>query len=167
MAKDINLWTKECIPCQTSKTCTHISPSPTPIPIFSHIHVDLVSPVPLYQGHTHILTITDCITCWAEATPFSSTSTTACADAILFWSSHSITSDRGSHLISSLWCNLSIFLNIPTSIPPPFILYLMASLNVFTDSSKAHSGHAAHPATGSCIYPGFSFSTIPLPMTSP
>jgi hypothetical protein len=63
MAKDINLWTKQCLPCQTSKIHTHVSLPPVPIPIpscrFSHIHVDLVGPLPLSQGHTHILIIVD------------------------------------------------------------------------------------------------------------
>ncbi len=104
------------------KVHKHISPPPTSIPIpsrrFSHIHVDLVSPLPSSQGQTHIFTIIDQTTRWVEAVPLSSSSARACADALCStWISllgvpHTITSDRGSQLISSLWTNLSSFLNM-------------------------------------------------------
>jgi IS30 family transposase len=122
MARDINLWARQCVPCQTSNTHTHISPPPAPIPIpsrrFSHIHIDLVGPLPSSQGHTHILTVMDRTTRWAEAVPLPSTSATACAQALCsawispFGLPHTINSDRGSQFVSSIWWNLSSFLNI-------------------------------------------------------
>jgi hypothetical protein len=63
MVSDLNQWSRECLSCQKAKIHTHISPPSQPIPIpsrrFSHIHIDLVGPLPPSQGHTHILTIID------------------------------------------------------------------------------------------------------------
>jgi hypothetical protein len=122
MAQDINLWARQCIPCQTSKVHKHISPPPASIPIpsrrFSHIHVDLVGPLPSSQSHTHIFTIIDQTTRWVEAVPLPSSSARACADALCstwisrFGVPRTITSDRGSQFVSSLWTNLSSFLNV-------------------------------------------------------
>ncbi len=122
MARDINLWARQCIPCQTSKIHKNISPPPASIPLpsrrFSHIHVDLVGPLPSSQGHSHIFTIIDRTSRWVEAVPLPSPSAHACADALCsawisrFGVPHTITSDRGSQFVSSLWTNLSSFLNV-------------------------------------------------------
>ncbi len=122
MARDINLWARQCIPCQSSKVHTHISPPPSSIPFpsrrFSHIHVDMVGPLPSSQGHTHIFTIIDRTTRWVEAVPLPTPTARSCADALCstwvsrFGLPHTITSDRGSQFVSSLWSNLSSFLNV-------------------------------------------------------
>jgi transposase InsO family protein len=122
MASDLNQWSRECLSCQKAKIHTHISPPPQPIPIpsrrFSHIHIDLVGPLPSSQGHTHILTVIDRTTRWLEATPLSSTSSKSCAEALIsswisrFGIPHTITSDRGSQFTSSIWQSLSTLLNI-------------------------------------------------------
>ncbi len=122
MAQDINLWARQCIPCQTSKVHKYISPPPASIPLpsrrFSHIHVNLIGPLPSSQGHTHIFTIIDRTTPWVEAVPLPSPSARTCADALCstwisrFGVPHTITSDRGSQFVSSLWTHLSSFLNV-------------------------------------------------------
>jgi cleavage and polyadenylation specificity factor subunit 1 len=122
MASDLNQWSRECLSCQKAKIHTHISPPSQPIPIpsrrFSHIHIDLVGPLPPSQGHTHILTIIDRTTRWLEAVPLSSTSSKNCAEALIsswisrFGIPHTITSDRGSQFTSSIWHSLSFLLNI-------------------------------------------------------
>jgi RNase H-like domain found in reverse transcriptase/Reverse transcriptase (RNA-dependent DNA polymerase)/Integrase zinc binding domain/Integrase core domain len=122
MATDINQWTRECLSCQKAKIHTHISPPPQTIPIperrFSHVHVDIVGPLPSSQGHSHILTMIDRTTRWLEATPLPSISSKSCAEAFInswisrFGIPHTITSDRGSQFTSSLWQSLSSLLNI-------------------------------------------------------
>ena len=54
MAKEISTWARACIPCQRSKVLRHVHVRPSQIPVlarcFSHIHVDLVGPLPQAQG---------------------------------------------------------------------------------------------------------------------
>ncbi len=58
MARGIAEWTCQCIACQKAKVHTHISPAPSAVPIperrFSHIHVDLIGPLPPSHGFTYI-----------------------------------------------------------------------------------------------------------------
>jgi hypothetical protein len=77
-----------------------------------------VGPLPSSQGHTHILTIIDRTTRWAEAAPLISTTATSCAQALCthwitrFGLPHTITSDRGAQFTSQIWSNLTTLLNI-------------------------------------------------------
>jgi cleavage and polyadenylation specificity factor subunit 1 len=122
MSSDVNLWTKQCLLCQKSKTHTHIHPPSHSIPIpsrrFSHIHLDLVGPLPMSQGNTHILTMVDRTTRWLEAVPIASTSARSCAEAFCsswiarFGVPDTLTTDRGAQFTSSLWNELSKLLNI-------------------------------------------------------
>jgi hypothetical protein len=122
MATDIREWTRQCIDCQKAKIHTHVSLPPSVIPIperrFSHIHVDLVGPLPPSQGCTHIFTMVDRTTRWMEAVPLSTTTAAACAEALCsawisrFGIPHTITSDRGTQFTSSIWSQLSSFLHI-------------------------------------------------------
>jgi hypothetical protein len=51
---------------------------------FSHLHLDLVGPLPASAGgHTHLLTAIDRSTLWAEAIPLSSTLAESCAAALI------------------------------------------------------------------------------------
>ncbi len=63
MARDVNQWTRQCISCQKAKIHLHTQTPPVPIPIpsrrFSHVHIDIVGPLPPSQGNTHILTLMD------------------------------------------------------------------------------------------------------------
>jgi hypothetical protein len=108
--------------CQKAKIHKHITPPATAIPIperrFSHVHVDIVGPLPPSQGNTHIFTMVDRTTRWAEAVPLSSITASACADAFCstwitrFGVPHTITSDRGTQFTSALWSQLTSFLQI-------------------------------------------------------
>jgi hypothetical protein len=128
MASDVNDWARQCLICQQSKIHKHIHPSSQSIPIpsrrFSHLHIDLVGPLPISQGCTHLLTMVDRTTRWLEAVPLASTTAQDCAEALCthwvarFGVPSSITSDRGPQFMSSLWANLSQFLpflHIPTT----------------------------------------------------
>jgi hypothetical protein len=61
--RDVNAWTKDCAKCQQSRIHRHVHVKPLPIPVpqrrFAHIHIDLVGPLTISLGHSHILTIID------------------------------------------------------------------------------------------------------------
>ena len=63
MRKDIANFTKSCIQCQSSKIQRHnVAPLEkflAPDERFSHVHVDIVGPLPESNGCTHLLTVID------------------------------------------------------------------------------------------------------------
>ena len=87
LSKDVTTWCKQCLSCQKAKVHRHIHTTPQHIPVpptpFSHIHVDLVGPLPSSSGFTHLLTIIDRTTRWPEAIPLATTTTPDCAAAII------------------------------------------------------------------------------------
>ena len=111
--KDIGLWTKQCLQCQKNKVHRHTTSAPgkftSPDARFSHVHIDLVGPLPPSQGCTHIFTAVDRFTRWPIAVPISNTSAEAIADVFLqhwisvFGVSSTVTSDRGSQFNSTLF----------------------------------------------------------------
>ena len=63
LQKQIGIWSKQCIACQSSKIHTHVR---APLQMFNvpqrrfdHIHVDLVGPLPPSDGFTHLLIVVD------------------------------------------------------------------------------------------------------------
>ena len=117
LKKDVGKWASECIPCQRSKVHRHttapIESFTSPEKRFSHLHVDLVGPLPPSNGFTYLFTIVDRYTRWPEAVPLTESSTSSCANALIaqwiarFGIPHDITSDRGSQFTSSLWTELA------------------------------------------------------------
>lgn len=117
ISKQVNEWTKSCIPCQQSKIIRHIhAPLQTfevPQRRFDHINIDIVGPLPPSQGCTYLLTIVDRFTRWPEAIPLSDITTTTCARALLAnWISRfgvpaHMSSDRGAQFTSQLWTAMS------------------------------------------------------------
>ena len=113
MTKQVALWARQCLECQTSKVTRHTAPPNLPFPItsscFQHIHIDLVGPLKNCQGFTHIFTIIDQFTRWLVAVPVIHTTSVACARALLHgWvSSFGIpsimTSDRDPQFVSAIW----------------------------------------------------------------
>jgi len=117
MSSDIAALCRDCQDCQRGKVTKQPAASPDPIAVpsrrFSHIHVDLVGPLPTSSaGHNHILTVVDRSTRWLEAIPLSSTTAVACADALVAgWISRFgvpdiLTSDRGVQFTSAVWSSL-------------------------------------------------------------
>ena len=119
---------RSCLGCQKGKVHRHIHLQPENIPVpqrrFSHIHVDLVGPLPRSDGFSHLFTIIDRTTRWPEAVPLSSTTAADCASALLsgwiqrFGVPAAITSDRGPQFTSSLWaalCKLLSISHVPTT----------------------------------------------------
>jgi transposase InsO family protein len=131
LASQVAAWCRDCQPCQHAKA----SPSPASPPMhianptqrFSHLHVDLVGPLPASAGgHTHLLTILDRSTRWAEAIPLRSTSAESCATALIgswvarFGVPEQITSDRGRQFCSSLWDALTHRLGVKMRFTTPY-----------------------------------------------
>jgi hypothetical protein len=113
---------KACLGCQWAKVHRHVQVPPQHIPVpsrhFSHIHVDLVGPLPAFKSFTYLFTIIDRTSRWPEAIPIAATTTVDCAN-VLFqgWVSRFgvpavITSDRRAQFTSSLWAALCSLLNI-------------------------------------------------------
>ncbi len=94
---------------------------------FSHLHVDLVGSLPISAScHTHLLTVLDRSTRWAEAIPLLSTLAESCAAALIggwiarFGVPEQITSDRGRQFCSSLWDALSHRLGVKMRFTTPY-----------------------------------------------
>jgi hypothetical protein len=177
MAKDITEWTRQCIACQKAKIHNHVSPPPSVIPIpecrFSHIHVDPVGPLPPSQGCTHIFTMVDRTTRWAEAVPLSTTTAAACAEALCsawicrFGIPHTITSDHGTQFTSSIWSQLSSFCTFLTSPQQLSILSPMEWWNGSIADSRTPCEHVALHPIGLLTCLSVSWLSVPPLMSCP
>jgi hypothetical protein len=131
MAADITAWCRECQGCNRGKVTTQPAAPAQPIPIpcrrFTHVHVDLVGPLPISSGgFNHIFTMIDRSTRWLEAVPLKDTSATTCADTFVatwvarFDVPECITSDRGPQFTSAVWSALCSRLGISRSLTTAF-----------------------------------------------
>jgi hypothetical protein len=63
LSTDVTAWVKACLGCQRAKVHCHVQVPTQHIPVptrhFSHIHVDLVGPLPPSKGFTYLFTIID------------------------------------------------------------------------------------------------------------
>ena len=89
-SSDVNTWCRECQQCARAKIQPQeraaVDAIPVPLHKFSHMHMDLVGPWPrTAEGHTHLLTIVDRTTRWAEAIPLQSTTAQVVAVLVLFF----------------------------------------------------------------------------------
>ena len=122
MGAFVSALTRTCLHCQKGKVHRHVSLQaahiPVPVRRFSHIHVDLVGPLPRSSGFSYLFTVVDRTTRWPEAIPLASTTAADCAAALLqgwiqrFGVPSIITSDRGPQFTSSLWSSLCSLLSI-------------------------------------------------------
>jgi len=125
LSRDVGLWTRSCLRCQQSKIQTHVKSSVPAIHVpsrrFSHVHIDIVGPLPSSQGYSYLLTMIDRTTRWPEAVPLSSISTESCVRAFIStWVSRfgvpsTLTSDRGAQFTSSVWAGVCRTLGITPS----------------------------------------------------
>ena len=89
---------------------------PVPGRRFSHIHVDLIGPLPQSCGYTFLFTIIERTSRWPETIPIQSTTVEESANILLcFWIPTFgvpavITSGHGAQFTSSIWTSLCRFL---------------------------------------------------------
>ncbi|BHF76604.1 hypothetical protein SprV_0501970300 [Sparganum proliferum] len=119
MHKDLKAWTRACIPCQRSKIQRHnkapIGTFPGPGARFSHIHLDIVGPLPLSNGCSYLLTCVDRFTRWPEAIPLPDIAAPTVVKAFLsrwvaiFGAPSTIMTDRAAQFESNLFQSLLSF----------------------------------------------------------
>ena len=68
LSRDLGLWARSCFRRPQSKIHTHVHASVPAISVpyrqFSHVHLDLVGPLPSSHGFMYLLTIIDRTTRW-------------------------------------------------------------------------------------------------------
>jgi hypothetical protein len=72
MNSDVTAWIKDCQHCNrakvTSQPAASVQPMEVPAKRFSHVHLDLVGPLPVTEdGSTYLLTMVDRSTRWLDA----------------------------------------------------------------------------------------------------
>ena len=111
LANDVQDYCHSCLPCQRGKVLQHVHLRPEKIEVpfrrFSHVHVDLVGPLPSSHGYTYLLTCLDRSTWWPEVIPLTGIPTAECVFALFhgwilpFGVPSIITSDRNTvHLFT-------------------------------------------------------------------
>jgi hypothetical protein len=86
MANNVTEWCRDCQQCARGKINQDTSNlvQSFAVPRYSHIHRDLVGPLPKSREDvTHILTMLDQSTCGIEAITLSSTTAEACSIALI------------------------------------------------------------------------------------
>ncbi len=110
-AADVSRWCRDCQECQHLKVTRQLAAATqaTPVPEkrFSHLHVDLVGPLPTSpDGFKYIFTIIDHSTMCFEAVPVKNMEVTVALVTGLicrFGVPAAVTSDRGTLFTSAVW----------------------------------------------------------------
>jgi len=117
MNRDVKQWVKDCQTCSRAKVTRQPAAALQPIPVpqqrFSHIHVDIVGPLPVSrEGFRYLFTIIDRSSRLLEAVPIANVETETCRDALIsqwvarFGVPARLTSDQGAQFTSALWARL-------------------------------------------------------------
>jgi transposase InsO family protein len=123
LSADVSAWCRDCQACQRAKVTKQprapLQPIDVPVHRFTHVHVDIVGPLPVSStGFSHVFTMIDRSTRWVEVVPLTSTTTSACVDALItcwvarFGVPSLLTSDRGVQFCSAMWTTLCTRLGI-------------------------------------------------------
>jgi len=114
LANDVKEWVRACTSCcrakVTQQETTEVKKMEVPASRFSHVHVDLVGPLPPSAGgHTYLFTMVDRSTRWPEVCLMRGTSAGELVEAFIatwvtrFGVPAIITSDRGPQFMSATW----------------------------------------------------------------
>lgn len=128
-AADVVAWCRDCQQCGIGKVTKQeqatVEAIPVPAVPFSHIHADLVGPLPMLEkGHTYLLTMVDRTTRWPEVVPLCSIAAQENTDAFVsMWVARfgvpgGVTTDCGTQFMGSTWKCLCANNN---SLPPPSV----------------------------------------------
>ncbi|GFU50154.1 retrovirus-related Pol polyprotein from transposon 412 [Trichonephila clavipes] len=117
MKCQIKKWVRCCESCQKSKiqrpTKTPLGTFSLPDARFSHIHIDIIGPLPPSEGHHYLLTIIDRFFRWPEAIPIPNMQAKTIYRAIFdTWISRFdcpsvITSDQETQMRSSMYAEFN------------------------------------------------------------
>jgi transposase InsO family protein len=110
---DVAAWVKNC-QCERAKASRQHTVAVQPIAIparrFTHIHVDIVGPLPAATcGSRYLFTVVDRSSRWLEALPMRDIAVASCADALIagcisrYGVPAQLTSDRGTQFTSAIW----------------------------------------------------------------
>jgi transposase InsO family protein len=123
MNSGVAAWVRDCQACcrgkVTAQPAAPVQPIAVPAKRFSHVHLDLVGPLPVAaDGSTYLLTMVDRTTRWLEAALMRTMEAAVCADAFIavrvtrFGVPATVTTDRGRQFSSAVWSTLCQRLNI-------------------------------------------------------
>ncbi|KAF8795525.1 Retrovirus-related Pol polyprotein like [Argiope bruennichi] len=123
--KDGQLWCRECMECQRFKVQRHTKSAlrdfKVPPECFQHVHIDIVGPLPSYQGFRYLLTMICRFSRPVEALLMTDQSNeTVAKDMISTWISRfgipqRITSDQGGQFGSQFFSSLSKYFDFQKS----------------------------------------------------
>ncbi len=104
----------------TQQATVAVQPILVPSGRFSHVHVDLVGPLPVEEdGSRFLFTMVNRSSRWLKAVPLKNAEMSFCVDALIgmwiawFGVPAVLTSDRGQQFISQVWADLCFKLEIP------------------------------------------------------
>jgi len=131
-AADAARWVRDCQNCARGKPGivqkADVVAIPIPAARFSHVHVDIVGPLPRSsKGHSYVLTMVDRATRWPEVVPLVNITAEEVADSFVdTWVARygvpaTVTTDKGRQFTSSTWACLCTLLGINHHhlLPPP------------------------------------------------
>ncbi|GBN55433.1 Retrovirus-related Pol polyprotein from transposon 412 [Araneus ventricosus] len=115
--KDVQLWTRTCIPCQKAKinrhTKTKLGEFEVPSGRFCVVHIDLIGPLPPSRGNIYCLTCIDRFSNWMAAIPLDNISADTVSRAFYsnciarFGTPHKLITDSGTQFRSETLQTLS------------------------------------------------------------
>jgi hypothetical protein len=111
---DISPFCRQCQQCMQSKATssvhTPVQSIVIPVKRFSHVHIDIVGPLPMAGGgFSHLFTMVDRSTRWPEAVPLRGVTNADCMEAFFSgWVGHfavpsMVISDRGVQFTLAVW----------------------------------------------------------------